>query len=377
MENNANPFLNSDWLSLQQQFIDALSSLNPDQAKTGKSKGAQPGWNEALDQCCKAADKILPGVGRSLFDNILQQTRLFYAITDNFAGLLREMSGSDRHSNDWRVILASHFAEMKAQFDADSIGSKSWNIMSSLFRSSSLDGWEKAVSGMPVFPEDIFNDNIEKLQERLTAVPGIGPTREFQDKIARAIRLWKDYQKKSRQYHSALSQLGKLALDRLEQKIVELAEADKKISSLKQIYNLWIDSNEEVFARFAFKEEHARLYGELVNSLMHYRRQSNEIMDAILSALNMPTGAGMNTVYRRQRQMMHTLRGSIEMQKQMENSFQQLQASLNRINSNSGKSKSRSSSRSAVKKKKPADKRTKSAASKTKVKKKKKPARSL
>ncbi len=368
MENNANPFLNSDWLSLQQQFIDALSSLNPDQAKTNQSNGAQPGWNEALEHCCQAADKILPGGGKSLFDNILQQTRLYYSITDNFAGLLRDMSVADRHTDEWRAIMASHFAKMQAQFDADGNSGKTWNNMASLFRSSALDGWEKAVSGMHIFPEDIFKhsflDDIEKLQERLTAVPGIGPTREFQDKLARAIRLWKDYQKKSRDYHSALSQLGKLALDRLEQKILELADADKKISSLKQIYNLWIDSNEEVFARFAFKQEHASLYGDLVNSLMHYRRQSNEIMDGILSAMNMPTGEGMNTVYRRQRQMMHTLRGSIEIQKQMEKSFQELQASLDRINSSTDKAKPGSSSKSAAsntkvkKKKKPADKPT-------------------
>jgi len=326
MDKNFNPFLNSDWLSLQQQYIDALSSLNPQQNKSGPTHAGQQGWNEALNHWQKAVEKFLPGEGRSLFDNVLNQARLYYSIADDFAVMLRDISATDRHTEDWQAIMASHLGKMKAEFDLDDQAGKHRGPVATWFRAYPLDGWDKVTGGMSVFPEGLFGnpleEDIEKLQERLAAIPGIGPTREFQDKIASATRLWKDYQHKYKDYHAVLSQLGKLALDRLEHKIIEMADSGKKISSLRQVYNLWIDSNEEVFGRFAFNEDHARLYGELVNAMMRYRLKCNEIVDVVLAAMNMPTGEGMNSVYRKQHQM--------------ETSLQQLQTELEHLRSRLG-----------------------------------------
>jgi polyhydroxyalkanoate synthase subunit PhaE len=335
MEKNTNPFLNPDWLRLQQQYIDALSSLNPQQTGPGQYHSSEQGWNEALQHWQRSIEQFLPAEAKSLFDNILNQTRLYYSIADNFAMMLKDISAADRQTDDWRTIMASHLGKMKAQFDIDDPHAKSQTQAASWFQPYSLDAWNKAISAASVLPEGLFDnpvqDEIEKLQERLTAIPGIGPSREFQDKIASAILLWKDYQHKSREYQSVLAQLGKLALDRLEQKILGMADSSKKISSLRQVYDLWIDSNEEVFSRFAFHEDHARLYGELVNSLMQYRHKCNEITDIILGAMNLPTGVGMTTVYKRQHQMGQALRDSIDIQQKMEDSFQQLQAELARL----------------------------------------------
>jgi len=326
MDKNTNPFLNSDWLSLQQQYIDALSSLNPQQNKSASSHAGQQGWNEALNHWQKAVEKFMPGEGRSLFDNVLHQARLYYSIAEDFRVMLRDISATDRHTDDWREIMASHLGKMKSEFDFDDQTSKNQGPLASWFRAYPLDGWDKVTCGMAVFPEgpmgNPLEQDIEKLQERLSAIPGIGPTREFQDKIASATRLWKDYQHKYREYHAVLSQLGKLALDRLEQKIIEMADLGKKISSLRHIYNLWIDSNEEVFGRVAFNEDHARLYGELVNAMMRYRLKCNEIRDVVLAAMNMPTGDGMNSVYKKQHQM--------------ESSLQQLQTEIEYLRSRLG-----------------------------------------
>ena len=66
---------------------------------------------------------------------------------------------------------------------------------------------------------------------------------------------------------------------------------------------------------------------------MHYRQKCNAIIDDILDNLNMPTGAGMQTVYKRQQQMRQALRDSLKRQQQMHDSLQQIQQEVERLRS--------------------------------------------
>ena len=355
MENTTNPFLNPEWQRLQQECIEALFSQKPRPSENPQSTHRQQVWNEALSRWSQSAREFVPEAGGKLFETVLNQSRQFYSIADNFTGLLQAMLASNRQADEWRSIMGSHFKKMKTQFDTSEMPHDPWNTISLLFQSPAFNHWQKAYSA--IFPQDAGQEDIDKLLERLSALPAFGPVREFQDKIARATHLWKAYQKKLQEYHSVLSGLGKIALDRLEQKIIELANNKNKITSLRQIYNLWIDANEEVYARFAFTEEHARLYGELVNALMACRQQCNLFMDTILGAMNMPTGEGMNTVYKRQHQMMQALRDTIEKQQQMELGLEKFQTRLERVSSSVGKAKpsvkqKASSGKNVIKKKK-------------------------
>lgn len=321
MDKNKNPFLNPEWVALQQQYIEALSALNPafsNPAQQATRHSGQPAWNNALDHWYRTVEPCIPAPGKPVFDNILNQTRTFYTMADDFAGLLQDIAHTDSKTEDWRKVMASHLGRMKVEFDTLAAG-KSSGRASSFFPAALLESWKNAAAAMSFLPgqtvENLAQESIEKLVERLAGMPGVGPAREHQDRLAEAMRLWNEYQDRLHEYESMLAGLGKLALDRLEQKILEIAENDGRIDSLRQIYDLWIDANEEVFARFAFYEDHARLYGELVNALMRFRRQFNEIMDTMLAAANMPTGAAMQTVYQRQqdmrRQFSH-LQGEIE-----------------------------------------------------------------
>jgi class III poly(R)-hydroxyalkanoic acid synthase PhaE subunit len=337
MEKYTSPFLSPEWQNLQQQYIDALSALNPDSTGPGSTSSGLQGWQEALEHWRKSVESFLPPEAKLAFDNILQQTQLYYSMADDFAGMLRDISMTDRNTGDWREVMSRHLGKMKAQYDACETGHQAWSTLSPLFRPALLDGWRNLARAMSISPEDIFenpvHDEIEKLQQRLSAIPGIGPTREFQEKLASALALWKQYELHYRNYHSTLSQLGKLALDRLESRIIRLAGEGGRITSLRQIYNYWIDANEEVFSGFVFNDDYARLYADLVNALMRYRQKCNEIIDDILVTMNMPTGAGMQTVYKRQQQMRQALRESLGRQQQMEDSLSQILQEVERLRS--------------------------------------------
>lgn len=332
MDKNTNPFLNPEWLGLQQQYIDALAALNSPRDNNRQSHNNQRPWNEALEHWRKSVESFLPGDGRVLFDNVLDQTRAFYSIADDFAALLQQISANP-DSEDWQNIMAQHFGRMKTQFDALTADKQLDNDFP-FFQSPLFDGWKKAVGTMSVLPEQMiggFHDDAGKFFKRFLAMPGLGPAREFREKLADATLLWNEYETKLHEYQSVLAQIGKLALDRLEQKIIELAENEARISSLKQLYSLWVDANEEVFADFAFTGDHSRYYSGLVNALMQYRQKFNQILDEVLGLVNMPNNAAMQTVYKREQQMRHSLRDFADMQHRMQEQLQQLRAELDRL----------------------------------------------
>jgi rubrerythrin len=96
---------------------------------------------------------------------------------------------------------------------------------------------------------------------------------------------------------------------------------------------MWIDANEEVFASYVTNEDYSKLYSELVNSFVKFKKQSNELSDDILKALNMPTSAGVNTITMRQHQIKNQLRSSMEMQQKTMDTLEKMRLEIQNIQS--------------------------------------------
>ena len=162
----------------------------------------------------------------------------------------------------------------------------------------------------PWFEAGAFSpeDGIGRLRARLLSMPGLGYGRETQDKLQELLRLWGDYQDNYQEYQSAMTRLNQQSLALMRKAVIKLSRNNEDIGSMKQLYDLWIESNERAYGEYVFTDEYAELNGRLVNSLMAFRQKQNEIGEAILTAMNMPTMSAMNTLERRQ----HRLRKQIK-----------------------------------------------------------------
>jgi len=72
---------------------------------------------------------------------------------------------------------------------------------------------------------------------------------------------------------------------------------------LRELYRLWIQSQEEVYAETVFTEEYSELYGCLLNSLMEFRQHNQGLFAEILSAFNLPTHAEMQNISKAQQKL--------------------------------------------------------------------------
>ena len=79
---------------------------------------------------------------------------------------------------------------------------------------------------------------------------------------------WQAYQQVHGEYLELLRQSAVAALDLMEQRLRERAASDETASSLRELFNLWVDCNEETYGRMLRGAEYSELSGRLLNALL-------------------------------------------------------------------------------------------------------------
>jgi len=131
------------------------------------------------------------------------------------------------------------------------------------------------------------------------SMPGVGYTREKQDSFSHLYRLWIDYEGQMRRYNTEMTKVAIQALQKFQQYVTNPPEGAKPLESLKDIYVKFVDVSEEVFAEFALSEDYTKLYGEVVNALMAYKKQLHDISDEMMEQVNLPNRAEVDSLHKR------------------------------------------------------------------------------
>lgn len=136
------------------------------------------------------------------------------------------------------------------------------------------------------------------------SIPGLGYNRETQEKHNKLYNLYVAYEAKMRAYNDEMSKVGLLALQRFGDYVQNPPSDAAPLGSLKQVYVKWVDICEDIYAKFAYSEQYATVYGEVVNALMAFKKQLHIITDDAAGQMNMPTRAEVDSLHER----VHSLR---------------------------------------------------------------------
>jgi class III poly(R)-hydroxyalkanoic acid synthase PhaE subunit len=336
MATENNIFTDVDWSKLQQQYMDAVSSFY----SASDRKSTNP-WQDAMELWWKSVGGQLPENNNQVFQSILDQSKVFYSISEQFASMLGDIAKQPQGSDDWQGVMNSHLGNLKSMFNKFQNGSPLTSMAPGMMWVSPMEMWNQAMSS--VMPEDTMN--------KLLQVPGVGLTKDLQEKTQKTLRLWNDYQINSQRYNATFAMLGKEALDKLGQEILARAESDKKITSLKEIYNMWIDTNEEVFAEYAQTEEYSKLYAGLVNSLVKFKAHYNGLTDDMLKTFNIPTSEGLGSITKQQQAVKRQLRDSREAQLKLVSEMERLKSELAKLKGNDTSAQKKKTAKKVVAKK--------------------------
>jgi len=328
LENKTNPFFSPEWLEIQRRYLESLAG------RTAASDGpGQEEWQRALEQWWSSVSPLIPEESKAVFDGILARSRSFYSLYSQFGQMLGDIAGADDTGNEWQSILHRHIERMKVRFD-EAADRETVSPPFVEVWSGALDAWKQAYAFMP--PDELLagiqSDVLQQINDRLLSLSGIGPFREQYEKMRECMRLWQDYQDKCREYRAVLFRFGKDALDRLEEKILQMGRKNQSIDSLRQLYDLWAESNEEVFSEYAASEENFVLYGEMISLLMRFRA----LPEHFYKQLDRPAGGEMKNILDSQKVLQEAVYRNEEEQKILRATIEELQAELKRLRTHPG-----------------------------------------
>lgn len=338
-----NMYSNIDWAKLQQQYTDAVSAFYSNSNQKINNPLNNNGWGQAMDYWWQSVAGQLPEDNKVMLETLMDQSKVYYSISEQFTNLFSDIAKDAKGPDDWQKILFSHLENMKSMFDQFQSQSGMTSMAPGMMGMSPMNMWNQALSSI------VPDETIDKLFQ----VPGVGLTKDLQEKTQKTMRLWNDYQLSNQKYNAAFAMLGKQALDNLGEDILAKAKSGEKISSLKEIYNMWIDANEDVFAEYAKTEEFSKLYAAQVNSLVKFKSHYNELNDELLKSLNIPTTKGMESIARQQNAIKKELRDNREDQAKLLESLEKIRIDIEQLKGNKSSVKKKTTSGNKKVQKKP------------------------
>lgn len=97
------------------------------------------------------------------------------------------------------------------------------------------------------------------------------------------------------------------ALNLLRQRAQQREAGGKPIASYRDLYDLWVECAEHVYAQVARSDVYCRLQAQLGNATMRLRSRQQKITEYSLRQLDLPTRSEINSVHQQLRQLKQRL----------------------------------------------------------------------
>jgi class III poly(R)-hydroxyalkanoic acid synthase PhaE subunit len=114
-----------------------------------------------------------------------------------------------------------------------------------------------------------------------------------------------EFRKVEEQFRQAVIELHVAALDELERK---LESGQGAAPSERELYDMWVECGEAVFAKTARTAEFAQLQGSVSNAAVRRLREQQKLLEQLARMFDLPTRTELNSVH----QQLRTLRREIE-----------------------------------------------------------------
>ena len=291
-----------EWLKAQQKFVESWSDMAQGMST---SKNSQPSdlWSNGFDMWRKTyatpsteADQVIDkcmDIGKGYFTMAEQIGKQIAAggkpqeVVQQWLEQIK--TGLQQQANHWSPLQHQAGHDFMSQWMGPSAN---WQKMAAAMMPVELPGSTSGIYGI--------GEDYDRISQMLS-MPGLGFFRESQEKQQAGAKLALDYQQSNQKFNASFMQVSIESLQAFQDKLASLFEGSESEapSSLRAVYDLWVDISEAHYANYAMSEEYQSLYGDMVNKLMALKRHYSELVDETMESLNLPSRKELDTVHQR------------------------------------------------------------------------------
>ncbi len=298
-----------EWLKAQQKFVKSWSDMSSSWDKSDTSSQSDL-WANGLDKWRSTypyPDTTQPETNQ-VIDKCMDIGKGYFAMAEQIGKQVSAGGNPQDVVQQWLEQIksglqqqASHWLPMQQQTGHDFMSqwmgpSTNWQKMVAAMMPIEMPGSDSGIYGI--------GEDFDQISKRLS-MPGIGFFRESQEKQQLSARLALEYIQANHKFNASFAQVSIESLQAFQKKLATSYEnnsADTP-SSLRAIYNLWVDISEAHYADYAMSEEYQTLYGDMVNKLMALKQLHSQIIDETMESLNLPSRKELDTVHQRLQQV--------------------------------------------------------------------------
>ncbi|MEO6226583.1 MAG: poly(R)-hydroxyalkanoic acid synthase subunit PhaE, partial [Thermomonas sp.] len=243
----------SDFDAIARQYwgmwTDAMRGAAPKSAADVGMQGFQDAikaWTGQAGGSGHGFDNVLGHFGRQNGDWFAQMQQ----VAAQFAG--RDSSAQDI-TNAWRQALGGAGAN---PFESLFTGMRGPGL-------EALEQWSEAVKP--------FLQGLRAEATSALGTPTFGFTREHQERLQALAKAQLQWQDTLSAYNTLMGKVSKDAYARFETKLAEREEPGRQLTSVRALFDLWVDAAEEAFAESALSPDYRQVYGAMVNAQMTLR----------------------------------------------------------------------------------------------------------
>jgi class III poly(R)-hydroxyalkanoic acid synthase PhaE subunit len=305
--NSESENLINDWMKVQQDYWQWWADM------AGKAPASTPGvdgmagfgaWTEAMEQwqhlfLGKPRDPV-----KDMFNRTNEIGKQYMNMAERFYHSSNETAGADDMVDNWLGSLEDSFKHWQKQLEAGldvdmpdifGLGNnavKEWQHLAEKLLSS-VQVPEVSLDQIPGYT--MARDQFVKAM----GAPAMGLSREKQEQLQLLSERMLEYFEAMRAYKLAFAKNGLRSIEALTVRFNEMAHGEEEIKSLRSLYDIWVEVNEETYDKFAMSDEYQVVYGDMVNSLMAVRKEMNTLVEGNYRAMNLPTRSDLDAVAQR------------------------------------------------------------------------------
>jgi len=185
-------------------------------------------------------------------------------------------------------------------FSASEISRRWREVMSQSAASPLAQMLGKAGTGLD--PQALLAPVLEALQREAGAAlrqPAFGFAREHQARWQGLLKAQLEHQQALARYQALLKQSSEQAFALFEAKLAEHEAPGRQLTSVRAVFDLWVDAAEEAYAQTAMTPEFRQAYGAMVNAQMRLRAATQAELEQVCRSLGLPTRSEVTATQRK------------------------------------------------------------------------------